>query len=186
MFLSLATMEIPAQISTEQHFSIWKFGRICKLIPSLGQACTERHSPRLLLESKLACVSSTLKRLILSDRRSISRVFFLKGNNSAHRKPYKPSVHISITPKSEKRVTTSRTNNGELVKVRYVHKAHHSTVNESYLHKVLLISGKIYETALSGRDPEGNYICSRISAICGQKTDVPRKRKEDKTPKCEA
>lgn len=35
-----------AQISTEQHFSIWKFGRICKLIPSLGQACTERH-PRL-------------------------------------------------------------------------------------------------------------------------------------------
>lgn len=130
MFLSLATMEIPAQISTEQHFSIWKFGRICKLIPSLGQACTERHSPRLLLESKLACVSSTLKRLILSDRRSISRVFFLKGNNSAHRKPYKPSVHISITPKSEKRVTTSRTNNGELVKVRYIHKAHHSTVRK--------------------------------------------------------
>ena len=117
--LSLATMETPAQISTEQHFSIWKFGRICKLIPNLGQACTERHSPRLLLESKLACVSRTLKRLILSDRRSISRVFFFffKGNNSAHRKPYKPSVHISITPKSEKRVITLRTNNEELVKL---------------------------------------------------------------------
>ena len=47
-------------------FFIWKFGIICKLIPNLGQACTERHSPRLLLASKLAYVSSTLKRLILT------------------------------------------------------------------------------------------------------------------------
>lgn len=109
----------------------------------------------------------------------------MKGNNSAHRKPYKPSVHISITPKTEKRVTTLRTYNEELVKLQYIHKAHHCIVNESYLRKVLLVSGKIYDTALSGRDPEGNYICSRISAICEQNTDMHRKRMEDKTAKCE-
>ena len=65
--LLLVTMETPAQISTERQFFIWKFGSICKLISNFGQAHAERHSPGLLLESKLASVSSTLKRWILSD-----------------------------------------------------------------------------------------------------------------------
>ena len=77
------------------------------------------------------------------------------------------------------------TNNEELVKLRYICKAHHCIVNESYLRKVLLISRKIYDAALSGRDPEGNYICSRISVICEQKTDMHRKRMEERIPKCE-
>ena len=50
-------------------------------------------------------------------------------------KPHMPSVHINIIPKSEKRITTLRTNNEEIVKLRYIHKTHHFIVNKSYLCK---------------------------------------------------
>lgn len=44
---------------------------------------------------------------------------------------------------------------------------------------MLLISGSIYDTVLSGRDPEGNYIYSWISTILKKKIDRHRKRKEE-------
>lgn len=109
-------------------------------------------------------------------------LFFQKEIIQYTEKPPMPSVHIDMIPKSEKQITTLRTNNEETVKLRYIHKTHHFVVNKSYLCKVLLISGKTYDIALSGRDPEGTYMCSRISATC-KKIDRHRKGMEENTPK---
>lgn len=94
-----------------------------------------------------------------------------------------PRVHIDMIPKSEKQITTLRTHNEEIVKLRYIRKTHPFIVNKSYLCKVLLIPGKTYDIALSGRDPEGNYMCSRISATCKKKIDMHRKGMEENIPK---